>query len=95
MKAYKHNCGADARLVRSHPWSVAENNPNQRYYDFKAEPSLVQSVLEDFVPWSDYPATQSFYDLVAWINSPHLRLESNDCAFKGVHKNSNPKFKEA
>jgi hypothetical protein len=46
--------------------------------------------MEDFVPWSHYPAIDAFYTLLEWLNSPRSTLESNDCAFTGPHPNEVP-----
>ncbi len=64
---------------RDHPWTVAEANPESRYCDFKAHPEQIPSVLEDFKPWSHYPAITRFYDLLTWVNGSASIFESNDC----------------
>jgi len=69
--------------ARSHPWTDAVSNADYRYYDFKTQPSLIRTALEDFVPWSHYAATEDFYGLLEWLNAPEGVLESNDCAFEG------------
>jgi hypothetical protein len=79
-------------LIRSHPW---QGNSNERYYDFKVQPDLVTTVLEDFTPWSDWAAIQAFFKLVVWLNSPASELESNDCAFGGIYENVNPDFQKS
>lgn len=33
--------------------------------------------------WSRYPATETFYRLLEWLNGPESVFESNDCAFSG------------
>jgi hypothetical protein len=75
---------------RSHPWGVAESDPTYRYYDFKANPELIRTNLEDFVGLSDWPAVQTFFSLLEWLNGPDSILESNDCAFRLPGENTNP-----
>ena len=89
MKTYV-NRGEEESAVRSHPWSTSEANPDHRYYDFRARPDLIRSVLEDFRPWDAQPAVGAFYDLVLWINGPDSPFASNDCAFNGPADNTEP-----
>jgi len=84
------NRGSDASAVRAHPWSTSAANPEHRYYDFRARPDLIRTVLEDFRPWDSQPAVGSFYELVAWINGPDSPFASNDCAFNGPEPNTDP-----
>jgi hypothetical protein len=76
--------------VRVHPWRTASYDSACRYYDFKQHPELIPNVLEDFLPWSKYPAIQDFYSYLAWLNGPDSQLESNDCAFGGITDNNSP-----
>ena len=94
MKVYRH---ADRVLEtpRGHPWSTAIDNPDERYYDFKEHADLIPEVLEDFKPWSRYPAITTFYELVRWINGPESVVESNDCAFEGPQANQSHEFPKA
>lgn len=78
--------------IRSHPWTVATADSQNRYRDFKEDPTLVRASLEDFRPWSHWPAVERFYGLVEWINGPDSVLESNDCAFNGPAANTTPQF---
>src|ERR1039457_6696500 len=62
---------------REHPWTVVEANPEARYWDFRAQPEHIPLVLEDFKPWSRYPAIPRFYELLTdrkstRLNSSHL-----------------------
>jgi hypothetical protein len=68
--------------ARHHPWTPPDNNPEARYYDFKAQPELIPVVLEDFKPWVHYPAIPRFYELFAWLNGSESILESNDCGLR-------------
>ncbi|MEO6327132.1 MAG: hypothetical protein ABIT01_20225 [Thermoanaerobaculia bacterium] len=78
--------------IRSHPWTDSETNPLNRYRDFKENPVLVRESLEDFLPWASWPATETFYGLLEWLNGPDSLLESNDCAFTGPGENEDPGF---
>jgi len=68
---------------RSHPWQGTPQDVRLRYYDFRREPGLVRVVLEDFRPWSQYVAIESFYRLVESLNGEQSPVETNDCAFSG------------
>lgn len=77
-------------VIRTHPWNENEYEPADRYYDFKANPTLIPQVLNNFKGWSDWSGwegVQLFYKLLAWLNGPDSRLESNGCGFVGPHKN--------
>lgn len=70
---------------RSHPWVGAASDKSSRYYDLTAAPALIRSSLEDFVPWAEYAAIETFYVLLERLNQATSLLESNDCAFIGPH----------
>lgn len=91
MKTCEYD-GAPFTEPRSHPWTDAASSSAYRYYDLKSEPSLVRTALEDFVPWSHYPAIEDVYALLEWLNGATSTLESNDCAFTGPHANEAPAF---
>jgi hypothetical protein len=42
--------------------------------------------------WSAYPATETFYRLLEWLNGSESVFESNDCAFSGATVNTSPQF---
>ena len=73
--------------LRTQPWTTAERDENERYYNFRQYPELIPEVLEDYKPWDRYEAVQRFYELIAWVNSEESRFESNDCAFHGPREN--------
>ena len=75
---------------RSHPWTTTAAEPAHRYYDLRAQPELIPTVLEDFRPWDRHAAVQDFYRLIADINGPASALESNDCAFSGPEPSTMP-----
>lgn len=83
MKVYEHS-DADSLKPRSHPWIDAESDPTCRYYDFRTQPELIRSSLEDLQQWNAYPAAESFYRLIAWLNGNDSCFESNDCAMSGT-----------
>jgi hypothetical protein len=68
---------------RTHPWSDSVANPAWRYRDLRAEPGLIRTALEDFLPYGELPAIDAFYTLLEWLNGPHCDLETSDCAFTG------------
>jgi hypothetical protein len=77
---------------RSHPWMGASDSPTARYYDFKAEPARIRTVLEDFLPWSHEPAVIVLYELLERLNGLSSHLESNDCAFNAPHDSEAPQL---
>jgi len=89
MKSYSYD-GPAFTQPRSHPWTDTAGSPDERYYDLTTTPSLIRSSLEDFVPWSQYPAIDAFYSLLEWLNRPGSALESNDCAFTGPEPHQRP-----
>jgi hypothetical protein len=83
MKVYEHSNPGSLKL-RSHPWLDAESDPAYRYYDFKTRPELIRSSLEDLEQWNSYPAIETFYRLLEWLNGSESIFESNDSAFNGA-----------
>ncbi len=66
---------------RLHPYVAAE--PNQTgHVDFKSKPELIRTALEDFRPFAEQAAVQTFYSFLEWINGPDSSLETNDCALR-------------
>ncbi|NOS79838.1 MAG: hypothetical protein HOP35_18055 [Nitrospira sp.] len=91
MKVYEHN-DPDSLRPRTHPWTDGESNPAHKYYDFRARPELIRSSIEDLQEWGTYPATETFYRLLEWLNGSQSALESNDCAFSGATANISTEF---
>jgi len=90
----EHN--VEAQHKRSHPWTKTEYDDGAgKYYDFKAQPELIRTVLEDFVPFNGEPAIQSFYNMLQWVNRPEGVLETNDCAFRGPEPHEDVLFRKA
>jgi hypothetical protein len=94
MKTCKYD-GEVLTLARSHPWTDAVTSSDLRYYDLKSSPALIRTSLEDFLPWSRYPAVDRFYGLLEWLNGATSPLESNDCEFTAPHPNKNPRFRKS
>lgn len=84
-----------ALQVRSHPWFGSETDPSLRHYDLRERPELIRSALEDFTDWTRYPAIETFYRCMEWLNGPKSTLETNDCAFSGPSPNQMPQFPKA
>lgn len=82
----------EIRVARSHPWTRAISDPSHRYYDFNADPGPIRIALEDFVALGQNEASEAFYELVEWLNSPVTALESNDCGAGLPRKNTNKAF---
>lgn len=93
MIVYEHQTD-ESKTAREHPWTEGENNPEHLYYDFKEHSELISSVLEDFRVHAKWPAVETFYNLLRWLNGPNSYLESNDCAFRGCTQNTNLNFKK-
>jgi len=73
----------DSDQVRSHPWRKTEYNERPGFYsNFITNPELIPDVLEDFSPYADKPAVQTFYRFLRWINGHESQLETNDCALR-------------
>lgn len=94
MKTYDYSASFDGPM-RSHPWQGASADPASRYFDLRKNPALIRTSLEDLLPWSAWPAIETFYGLLEWINGADSILESNDCAFSGPSANETPQFPQA
>ena len=93
MKTYDHSDPGPGP-VREHPWTGSTNDPNVRCLDFRKCPELIRTSLEDFRPWSSWPAVETFYRLLEWLNGDDSVLESNDCELTGPHANETPQFEK-
>lgn len=89
MKVYRH-VDKMAAISRQRRWTVSDKDPTHRFYDFRARPELIPTVLEDFSPFGDQPAVREFYSLLTNMNGPQSQFETNDSAFKGPHPNTSP-----
>ncbi|MFT6143763.1 MAG: hypothetical protein ACJAZO_002810 [Myxococcota bacterium] len=84
-----------ALTVRSHPWFGSTSDRSLRHHDLRERPELIRSALEDFTGWTRYPAIETFYQCMEWLNGPASTLETNDCAFTGPATNEMPQFAKA
>ncbi len=84
-----------ALAVRSHPWSGSLADANHRYLDLRESPALIRTALEDWSGWDQYPAVETFYQLLELLNGPGSTLETNDCAFNGPSTNEHAGFPKA
>ncbi|MFT6987363.1 MAG: hypothetical protein ACJAT7_003218 [Psychromonas sp.] len=82
----------DNSALRSHPWTSMVADDASVYMDFKKQPKLVRSALEDLIPFKKWGFVEQFYALIEWINSPHSLLESNDCVFNPTEDNPDQQY---
>ncbi|MFT5806022.1 MAG: hypothetical protein ACI9LG_000266 [Moritella dasanensis] len=62
------------------------------YMDFKLQPELIRSALEDLLPFQQWEFVEQFYRLIEWVNGASSLLESNDCVFNAVEDNSDQQY---
>ncbi len=86
---------ADGLADRTHPWTGSLADPAHRHLDLRGEPGLIRTALEDLRVWRRYPATETFYRLLEWLNGPSSSLESSDCALSGPAPNESPAVPKA
>lgn len=77
----------DEKVGRNHPWTVSDFDEGHKYYDFKKNPELIRTSLEDFLPYSDKEPIETFYKFLEWINGSQSVLETNDCALRYAREN--------
>ncbi|NRA73057.1 MAG: hypothetical protein HRU24_18850 [Gammaproteobacteria bacterium] len=82
----------DNTELRSHPWTSMTTNQANVYIDFKENPKLIRSSLEDFIPFKKSPFVDDFYTLIEWLNGFTSLLESNDCTFNAAEKNTDKPY---
>ncbi|WP_025565406.1 hypothetical protein [Psychromonas sp. SP041] len=82
----------DDSALRSHPWTTMVSNDSNAYIDFKKQPKLIRSTLEDLIPFKKWNFVEQFYSLIEWVNSPTSTLESNDCVFNAAEKNTDQQY---
>jgi len=85
----------DSLADRSHPWRGSLADAAHRYHDFRREPGLIRSALEDLRGWEHYPSTETFYRLIELLNGSESALETSDCAFSGPTANESAGFDKA
>mgnify|MGYP001354406326 CR=1 FL=1 len=82
----------DNSALRSHPWRDMVSDESCVYMDFKKQPNLIRSALEDLIPFKKWDFVEQFYTLIEWVNSPSSLLESNDCVFNAVEDNPDQQY---
>ena len=91
MDAFTSNQTNSSEL-RSHPWTSMQSEQSNIYMDFKKNPKLIRTSLEDLLPLKKWEFVESFYSFIEWINSPVSLLESNDCTFNVVEENNDQQY---
>jgi len=78
------------REVRLHPYRAGEPG-HAGHIDFRRFPEQIPKSLEDFLPYADQSAVQTFYRFLAEVNGHQSHLESSDCALRppGPHRDGN------
>ena len=82
----------DDSALRSHPWTSMVSDDSSVYMDFKKQPRLIRSALEDFIPFKKWPFVEDFYALIEWLNGSSSLLESNDCVFNAAENNPDQQY---
>ena len=81
------------RPPRTHPYVGVGHGRPGRYVDFKAEPHLIETELEDFVPHRDYAGVQRFFALLRHVNRPDAPFETTDCGLtQSLYQSRNSPF---
>ncbi len=87
MQVYEHPI---LNIVGPHP-TDGESDASM-VLRLPCQPELIRSSLEDLQEWATYPAIETFYRLLEWLNGPESVLESNDCALSGATSNTSAEF---
>ena len=74
---------------RTHPWTSSLYDPTARFTDFRKHPELVETSLEDFIPYARFPGTQKFYELIRLLNRSESIWETTEAKFwpPSIHTN--------
>lgn len=67
------------RQPRTHPYAGVGHNARGQYYDFRAAPDLIETMIEDFAPHRSYMGVQKFFALLRHINRSDAPFETTDC----------------
>ena len=62
------------------------------YMDFKQQPALIRTALEDLLPFTTWDFVEQFYRLIEWVNGTSSLLESNDCTFNPLEDNDDQQY---
>jgi hypothetical protein len=92
MIAY-HALNFEGGAMRPHPWDYALEDSSHRYVDFKAEPHLIRSTIEDLYPFRNHSFAKKLYSLIETLNGPQSLFETNDCGFRGPGLNIDSQFR--
>jgi hypothetical protein len=76
-----YDAGKTYSTIRLHPYT-GTGVEQVGYVDFKSQPELITTVLEDFRPYAHREGIQAFYELLRKINGAGSQLESADSAFR-------------
>lgn len=82
----------DNSALRSHPWRDMVSDDTCVYMDFKTQPHLIRSALEDLLPFKEWDFVEQFYTLIEWVNGSSSLLESNDCVFNAAEENTDQQY---
>ncbi|PKH01185.1 hypothetical protein CXF72_18055 [Psychromonas sp. MB-3u-54] len=82
----------DNSALRSHPWTSMVSDDSSVYIDFKQQPKLIRSAIEDLLPFKKWEFVEQFYALIEWVNGPRSLLESNDCVFNPAEDNTDRQY---
>src|SRR5690349_11415376 len=74
-----------ARLYPYGPASPGESG----HIDFKQSPELIRSACEYFRSSAQWPAVQTFYSLLEWVNDPASHLHTNDSSLRAPASHQN------
>jgi hypothetical protein len=68
------------------------SDDNSVYIDFKQQPKLIRSAIEDLIPFKKWKFVEQFYALLEWVNGRRSLLESNDCVFNPPQDNTDRQY---
>jgi hypothetical protein len=80
VKVYRDQATAYS-TERLHPYHAMDDSQSG-FVDFVQHPDQIPIALEDFRPFGDRSAVQTFYDFLRWLNGRDGHLQSCDCAFR-------------
>lgn len=81
------------RAPRPHPYARVRHDARGQYHDFKVEPDLIDTVLEDFVHHRAYTGVQDFFALLRYINRPEGPFETTDSGLsQSLYQSRNSPF---
>jgi hypothetical protein len=87
-----HAKNLESQNPRAHPWTIVEGHSDRAYIDFKKHPEKIRAEIEDLVPFIRKPFAEEIFKLIEYLNSEISHLETNDCGFRGIGKNTDSQF---